>query len=146
MARKKRKAEEDKKKAANKSTKTAKKGGKDSELMDMMSQMNDWKNKNNTNTNTNTSQFKRKNKKLEPDLGGKKGRKFSNAPKAKKNYNKKDLENELKQSIGKDINKIKMVKLDKYEGDSPLVLYLLGNEMYKCNKFGTFKLFEPEEM
>ncbi len=38
-----------------------------------------------------------------------------------------------------------MVKLDKYEGDIPLALYLLGNELY-CNGFETFTLFKTEEI
>merc|ERR1712113_174699 len=143
MARKKKKAEEQKtKEPMVKRGKSMVKKGNDDELKDMMSEMNAWKRQ---QSSPQSGGFKRK-KVKDAGLGGRKGRKFSNAPKPKGNYNKKDLMMEMNKSFGKDISKITMVKLDQYEGDIPLVLYLLGNELYKANKFGTFKLFEPAEM
>eukprot|EP01083_Nonionella_stella_P099022 278508_1 len=154
MARKKRKAEEEKKKTTNnnnnnfKKKTTANTGGKGDDLQDMMAQMDAWKR---TNSTSAASGFERKkvNKNTASGSTGfklKKGRKFSNAPKPKGKYNKKDLENAMNKAFGKNVNEVTMVKLDAYEGDVPLVLYLLGNELYKTNKFGTFKLFEPQEM
>ena len=39
-----------------------------------------------------------------------------------------------------------MTKVTGYNGQIPLVLYLLGEKLTKLGKFGTFKLFLPEEM
>ena len=39
-----------------------------------------------------------------------------------------------------------MTKAAGYNGQIPLVLYLLGEKFTKLGKFGTFKLFLPEEM
>ena len=39
-----------------------------------------------------------------------------------------------------------MVKLDKFEGDIPLILYLLGNKLEEINIWDTYKMFDPSEM
>lgn len=39
-----------------------------------------------------------------------------------------------------------MTKVSGYSNDIPLILYLLGQKLIKLDKFGTFKIFHPEEM
>lgn len=113
----------------------------DDELRDMMAQMDAWKRQ---NSSPELSDFRRLSRKKSAGLKGQKGRKFSNASKPKGNYTRKDVAMEMKKSFGKDINNITMVKLDKYEGDIPLILYLLGTELESANQYGAYRLFEPE--
>eukprot|EP00485_Elphidium_margaritaceum_P014998 CAMPEP_0202727754 /NCGR_PEP_ID=MMETSP1385-20130828/185280_1 /ASSEMBLY_ACC=CAM_ASM_000861 /TAXON_ID=933848 /ORGANISM="Elphidium margaritaceum" /LENGTH=873 /DNA_ID=CAMNT_0049393997 /DNA_START=52 /DNA_END=2672 /DNA_ORIENTATION=+ len=116
------------------------------DLSDIMGAMNAWKKTTQQPTTQATSNaFKRGHKKKNTGLNGRTGRKFSNASKPKKNYSSKDLEIEMKQAVGKNIQNVSMVKLDDYEGDVPMVLYLCGHTLYTADKFGTYRLFEPEE-
>jgi len=71
-----------------------------------------------------------------------------------KNENKIDVEVgsekainfEMQAAFGKPLKDIKMTKVNGYTGDIPLILYLLGNKLISLDKFGTFKLFHPEQM
>ena len=49
-------------------------------------------------------------------------------------------------AFGKPFKSVKMTKVANYPGQIPLVLYMLGEKLVKLNKFGTFKIFLPEEM
>eukprot|EP01084_Bolivina_argentea_P011565 21615_1 len=138
------KKEKAKKEAEKKKQFEAKKAVTDknnNDIQKMMADMNAWSNNNNKNGNNKNhkngkvanaaSQFQRK--QVNGHKGGgntvKKGRKFSIAAGPKKSYSDKELQNEMKKSFGRDITKITMVKLAKYDGDIPLVLYLLGNKL-----------------
>eukprot|EP01083_Nonionella_stella_P122490 368565_1 len=53
---------------------------------------------------------------------------------------------ELQNALGKPLKSVKKTKVGDYAGEIPLALYLLGEKLIKIDKFGTFKIFHPEEM
>merc|ERR1712129_316159 len=53
---------------------------------------------------------------------------------------------EMQSAFGKPIKSIKMTKVNGYSGEIPLILHLLVQKLISLDKFGTFKLFNPEQM